>query len=439
MQRRRSGTEALQRRRRDAALRTPCIFRSALHSTICTSRCTCIRYRARPSHTPKHLGSTLRYRAPECLLTDGFYNYKMDMWGVGCVMFEVLSLYPLFPGTNELDQINKIHNVIGTPPPDTLAKLKKHSNSHIDFNFPHKEGSSLSKLIPHISPDCVELITKLLAYDPDDRISARQAVKHPYFRDIREAEKRAAAEKAGSGGAPVGGGDDEAAARAGFKASKGGRKGKASEAHGHGAHSESDAAGESSCLPSIGGGVGGAQRSRAVKAQRKLDDHSDDDGGGQAGGSVDDDDGGMLPRIGGQAKYGGGVASLKIDSKSLLSGQKASQRAAGMQKLIPTAKKPGGLGAGGLQGGVMGGGLQLGGKPLGGVGGPGMGGLQSGMHQLGLGAQLGSVQTRSLDKFGNSALGQPALGALGLGSSGQHAITGKKSYMSPYSQRKTKV
>ena len=75
----------------------------------------------------------------------------MDMWGVGCVMFEVLSLYPLFPGTNELDQINKIHNVIGTPPPDTLAKLKKHSNSHIDFNFPHKEGSSLAKLIPHMS------------------------------------------------------------------------------------------------------------------------------------------------------------------------------------------------------------------------------------------------------------------------------------------------
>ena len=360
----------------------------------------------------------------------------MDMWGVGCVMFEVLSLYPLFPGTNELDQINKIHNVIGTPPPDTLAKLKKHSNSHIDFNFPHKEGSSLAKLIPHISPDCVELITKLLAYDPDDRISARQAVKHPYFRDIREAEKRAAAEKAGSGGATGGGGEDDGAARAGFKASKGGRKAKASESHGHGAHSESDAAGESSCLPSIGGGVA---RSRATKAQRKLDDHSDDDGGGQAGGSVDDDDGGMLPRIGGQAKYGGGVASLKIDSKSLLSGQKASQRAAGMQKLIPTAKKPGGLGAGGLQGGVMGGGLQLGGKPLGGGGGPGMGGLQSGMHQLGLGAQLGSVQTRSLDKFGNSALGQPALGALSLGSSGQHAITGKKSYMSPYSQRKTKV
>ena len=53
----------------------------------------------------------------------------MDMWGVGCVYFEMLSLYPLFPGTNELDQINKIHNILGTPPPDTLAKLKKQSEA----------------------------------------------------------------------------------------------------------------------------------------------------------------------------------------------------------------------------------------------------------------------------------------------------------------------
>lgn len=59
--------------------------------------------------------STRWYRAPECLLTDGWYGYKMDIWGVGCVFFEILALYPLFPGTNELDQIEKIHDVIGTP------------------------------------------------------------------------------------------------------------------------------------------------------------------------------------------------------------------------------------------------------------------------------------------------------------------------------------
>ena len=47
--------------------------------------------------------STRWYRPPECLLTDGYYNHKMDYWGIGCVFFEVLTLTPLFPGTNELD------------------------------------------------------------------------------------------------------------------------------------------------------------------------------------------------------------------------------------------------------------------------------------------------------------------------------------------------
>mmetsp|Transcript_3771 Transcript_3771/g.3212 ORF Transcript_3771/g.3212 Transcript_3771/m.3212 type:complete len:158 (-) Transcript_3771:909-1382(-) len=79
--------------------------------------------------------STRWYRAPECLLTDGYYGYKMDVWGYGCVFFEILSLFPLFPGNNELDQIHKIHNILGTPSKDILEKFKKQS-SHMDFNFP---------------------------------------------------------------------------------------------------------------------------------------------------------------------------------------------------------------------------------------------------------------------------------------------------------------
>ena len=101
-------------------------------------------------------------------------------------------------------QVTKIHNVLGTPTPETLNKLKKHSNSHIDFNFPPKEGTPLQKLLPHCSAECVELITKLLAYDPDDRISARQAVKHPYFRDFREADKRATHQAQNIGARPRG-------------------------------------------------------------------------------------------------------------------------------------------------------------------------------------------------------------------------------------------
>ncbi|GBG91254.1 hypothetical protein CBR_g52140 [Chara braunii] len=133
--------------------------------------------------------STRWYRAPECLLTDGYYNYKMDMWGVGCVFFEIVSLFPLFPGTNELDQIHKIHNILGTPPPEVLEKMKRRSQ-HMDFSFPPKEGSGIEKLIPHAQPECVELINKLLAYNPDERLSARQALRHAYFKELRENEKR---------------------------------------------------------------------------------------------------------------------------------------------------------------------------------------------------------------------------------------------------------
>lgn len=67
--------------------------------------------------------STRWYRAPECLLTDGYYNYKMDIWGFGCVWFEILALFPLFPGNNELDQVNKIHNIMGTPSAEILAEF----------------------------------------------------------------------------------------------------------------------------------------------------------------------------------------------------------------------------------------------------------------------------------------------------------------------------
>jgi renal tumor antigen len=131
--------------------------------------------------------STRWYRAPECLLTDGYYNYKMDIWGVGCVFFEIVSLFPLFPGTNELDQINKIHSVLGTPTQELFERFRKHS-AHIDFNFPSSEGTGIVKLIPHAPPDAVELMLQILAYNPDDRLSARQALRHAYFRELRRSD-----------------------------------------------------------------------------------------------------------------------------------------------------------------------------------------------------------------------------------------------------------
>lgn len=70
-------------------------------------------------------------------MTDGYYDNKMDIWGAGCVMFEIIALYPLFPGSNELDQVHRIHNIMGTPNPKVLDRFRRHA-SHMEINFPHK-------------------------------------------------------------------------------------------------------------------------------------------------------------------------------------------------------------------------------------------------------------------------------------------------------------
>lgn len=134
--------------------------------------------------------STRWYRAPECLLTNGYYDSKMDMWGIGCVFFEVVSLFPLFPGTNELDQIERIHNILGTPTPDVIESFKRHSSHMSSFRFPEKEGTGIARLIPHASADCLNLITLLLIYNPAQRISASAALKHPYFKELFDARER---------------------------------------------------------------------------------------------------------------------------------------------------------------------------------------------------------------------------------------------------------
>ncbi|KAG8199462.1 hypothetical protein JTE90_000327 [Oedothorax gibbosus] len=134
--------------------------------------------------------STRWYRPPECLLTSGYYSHKMDMWAAGCVFFEALTNLPLFPGSSEIDQLTKIHNVLGTPKSSIIAKLRRHKRLvGVDFNFPPYAGIGISILAPGASSDALELLVALCAYDEEERPTARQALKNPYFMDLRLAEK----------------------------------------------------------------------------------------------------------------------------------------------------------------------------------------------------------------------------------------------------------
>ncbi len=125
--------------------------------------------------------STRWYRAPECLLTDGEYGAEVDVWGAGCVIFELIALSPLFPGSDEIDQINKIHQILGSPPPLVWMKLKISGSRNLRIDFPVYRGTGFGNLIPRARQDSISFLYGTLKYDPTERITAAQALEHTYL------------------------------------------------------------------------------------------------------------------------------------------------------------------------------------------------------------------------------------------------------------------
>lgn len=126
--------------------------------------------------------STRWYRAPEAILTYGYYGPPVDIWALGCIFYEILTLKPLFPGETQIDQLNKIHNVLGSPSKDVLRRMK-HLNSSLVF--PSKKGIGLHSLVPMLSGDGMDICRKSLEYRSDLRINAFQMFEHSYFDSLR--------------------------------------------------------------------------------------------------------------------------------------------------------------------------------------------------------------------------------------------------------------
>eukprot|EP00238_Polyblepharides_amylifera_P004131 CAMPEP_0196593244 /NCGR_PEP_ID=MMETSP1081-20130531/75130_1 /TAXON_ID=36882 /ORGANISM="Pyramimonas amylifera, Strain CCMP720" /LENGTH=467 /DNA_ID=CAMNT_0041917175 /DNA_START=391 /DNA_END=1794 /DNA_ORIENTATION=+ len=134
--------------------------------------------RSRPPYTD--YVSTRWYRAPEVLLRSPYYNAPIDMFAVGCIMAELYTLRPLFPGSSETDEIYKICSVLGTPTTSSWADgLKLAAN--MNFRFPQFAPTPISSLIPHASQEALEMIEGLIAWDPARRPTAVQCLQMPYF------------------------------------------------------------------------------------------------------------------------------------------------------------------------------------------------------------------------------------------------------------------
>ncbi|XP_017164340.1 serine/threonine-protein kinase ICK isoform X3 [Poecilia reticulata] len=134
--------------------------------------------RSRPPYTD--YVSTRWYRAPEVLLRSTSYNSPIDQWAVGCIMAELYTLRPLFPGSSEVDTIFKICQVLGTPKKTDWPEGYQLASA-MNFRWPQCVPSNLKTLIPNASPDAIRLMTDLLQWDPKKRPASAQALRYSYF------------------------------------------------------------------------------------------------------------------------------------------------------------------------------------------------------------------------------------------------------------------
>ncbi|CDU21996.1 related to MAP kinase [Sporisorium scitamineum] len=135
--------------------------------------------------------ATRWYRAPEVMLCfrEG-YGPEMDMWSVGCILAELIAGAPIFGGKDYVDQIARINNVLGSPSEAVLDKIGSERAKTFTKSLPNMPAVPLEKLYPNANPEALDLVAKLLTWDPDQRLTAEQALRHPWLKAYHESNAR---------------------------------------------------------------------------------------------------------------------------------------------------------------------------------------------------------------------------------------------------------
>jgi len=113
------------------------------------------------------------------MLSFANYTSSIDMWSVGCILAELLGGKPIFKGEDYVDQLNRILNLLGTPTEDTLRRVGSPRAQDYIRSLPIKPRVKFKTLYPNATPLALDLLEKLLCFDPAKRIGCQEALEHP--------------------------------------------------------------------------------------------------------------------------------------------------------------------------------------------------------------------------------------------------------------------
>ncbi|THH10396.1 hypothetical protein EW145_g1368 [Phellinidium pouzarii] len=124
--------------------------------------------------------STRYYRAPEIMLTWQKYDVAVDIWSTGCIFAEMLEGKPLFPGKDHVNQFSIITELLGTPPDDVISTIASENTLRFVQSLPKRERVPFKQKLRCTDESALDLLEKMLVFDPRKRISATESLAHEY-------------------------------------------------------------------------------------------------------------------------------------------------------------------------------------------------------------------------------------------------------------------